>query len=131
MSRVRLLVGTRKGAFVIESDGTRKQWDVSGPHFGGWELYHLKGSPADPNRIWASPSSGWFGTWCRNATGICAIVASLQPMARSSVPGLPPVLPPVINRRTVSVCRTSSGTRVLWPWPCSPTGPSSPCSASC
>ncbi|MFI5077520.1 MAG: WD40/YVTN/BNR-like repeat-containing protein, partial [Vicinamibacteria bacterium] len=61
MSSVRVLVGTRKGAFVLTSDGTRKQWDVSGPHFGGWEIYHLKGSPADPNRLYASQSSGWFG----------------------------------------------------------------------
>src|SRR4026209_2631893 len=61
MSGVRLLVGTRKGAFVLTSDGTRRQWKVSGPHFAGWELYHLKGSPADPNRLYASQSSSWFG----------------------------------------------------------------------
>jgi photosystem II stability/assembly factor-like uncharacterized protein len=61
MSSVRLLVGTRKGAFVLTSDGTRRQWDVTGPHFGGWEIYHLKGSPADPNRLYASQTSGWFG----------------------------------------------------------------------
>ena len=61
MSSVRVLVGTRKGAFVLTSDGTRRQWDVSGPHFGGWEMYHLKGSPADPNRLYASQSSSWFG----------------------------------------------------------------------
>jgi photosystem II stability/assembly factor-like uncharacterized protein len=61
MSKVRVLVGTRKGAFVLESDGKRKKWNVSGPHFAGWEMYHLKGSPADPNRIYASQTSGWFG----------------------------------------------------------------------
>jgi hypothetical protein len=61
MSGVRVLVGTRKGAFILTADGAREQWDVSGPHFGGWELYHLKGSPADPNRLYASQSSGWFG----------------------------------------------------------------------
>jgi len=61
MSRVRLLVGTRKGAFVLTSDGTRKNWQISEPHFPGWELYHLKASPADPNRIYASQTSGWFG----------------------------------------------------------------------
>ncbi len=61
MSKVRLLVGTRKGAFILTSDGKRKQWDVNGPHFGGWEMYHLKGSPADPNRLYASQTSGWFG----------------------------------------------------------------------
>ena len=61
MSKVRVLAGTRKGAFVLESDGKRKDWKVSGPHFTGWEIYHMKGSPADPNRIYASQSSGWFG----------------------------------------------------------------------
>ena len=61
MSRVRVLVGTRKGAFILTSDGTRDRWEVSGPHFAGWEIYHLKGSPADPDRIYASQSSGWFG----------------------------------------------------------------------
>lgn len=61
MSGVRVLVGTRKGAFVLTSDGKRKKWDVHGPHFGGWELYHVKGSPADPNRLYASQSSSWFG----------------------------------------------------------------------
>ncbi len=61
MSQVRVLVGTRKGAFVLTSDGKRDKWEVSGPHFAGWELYHLKGSPADPNRIYASQTSGWFG----------------------------------------------------------------------
>jgi photosystem II stability/assembly factor-like uncharacterized protein len=61
MSKVRVLVGTRKGAFVLTSDGKREKWDVSGPHFAGWEMYHLKGSPTDPNRIFASQTSGWFG----------------------------------------------------------------------
>ena len=61
MSGVRLLVGTIKGAFILESDGTRKKWKVSGPHFAGWEVYHMKGSPADPDRIYCSQSSGWFG----------------------------------------------------------------------
>ncbi len=61
MSAVRVLVGTKKGAFVINGDGKRQKWDVSGPHFGGWEIYHAKGSPVDPNRIYVSQTSGWFG----------------------------------------------------------------------
>ena len=61
MSQVRVLVGTRKGAFILTSDGKREKWDISGPHFAGWEMYHLKGSPADPNRIYASQTSGWYG----------------------------------------------------------------------
>jgi hypothetical protein len=61
MASVRVLVGTRKGAFVLTSDGKREQWKVSGPHFAGWEIYHLKGSPVDPQRLYASQSTGWFG----------------------------------------------------------------------
>jgi len=61
MSSVRVLVGTRKGAFTLTSDGQRKNWTVNGPMFGGWEIYHVKGSPADPNRLYASQSSDWFG----------------------------------------------------------------------
>jgi hypothetical protein len=61
MTTVRLLVGTRKGAFVMTSDEKRERWDVAGPHFAGWEIYHLNSSRADPDRIYASQSSGWFG----------------------------------------------------------------------
>jgi len=61
MKKIRVLVGTRKGAFILMSDGERKKWSVSGPHFAGWEIYHVKGSPVDPNRIYASQTSSWFG----------------------------------------------------------------------
>jgi hypothetical protein len=61
MSKVRVLIGTRKGAFVMTADGSRKKWRINGPYFGGWEIYHVKGSPADPNRLYASQTSRWFG----------------------------------------------------------------------
>lgn len=61
MSRVRVLVGTRKGAFILTSDQKRERWDISGPHFAGWEIYHIKGSYVNPDRIYASQTSGWFG----------------------------------------------------------------------
>src|SRR5574341_1542326 len=61
MSSIRLLVGTKKGAFILTADGKRKRWKVNGPHFAGWEMYHLKGSPVDPNRLYASQTSSWFG----------------------------------------------------------------------
>ena len=61
MSTLRVLVGTRKGAFVLTADGNRSDWTVTGPLFSGWEIYHLKGSPVDPDRIFASQSTGWFG----------------------------------------------------------------------
>jgi len=61
VSGVRLLVGTRKGAFVLTADGTRRDWSVAGPFFGGWEVYHVAASPAEPSRLWASQSTSWFG----------------------------------------------------------------------
>lgn len=61
MSGVRVLVGTRKGAFILTADGKRDKWNIEGPHFAGWEVYHLKGSPVEPNRIYASQGRGWFG----------------------------------------------------------------------
>ncbi len=68
MSGVRVLVGTRKGAFVLTSDGKRDQWDISGPHFAGWEIYHMAASPADPARLYASQSTGWFGQLIQRST---------------------------------------------------------------
>src|SRR6202008_1229721 len=61
MSGIRVLAGTRKGAFVLTSDAKRKDWKVDGPHFAGWGIYHMKGSPVDSDRIYASQTSGWFG----------------------------------------------------------------------
>jgi len=61
MATIRILIGTKKGAFILTSDGTRKEWKVDGPHFGGWEIYHLKGSALNPDRIYASQASDWFG----------------------------------------------------------------------
>jgi hypothetical protein len=61
MSGVRLLVGTRKGAFILTSDAARKRWDISGPHFAGWEIYHAKGSPVSPDRLYLAQNTSWFG----------------------------------------------------------------------
>jgi hypothetical protein len=61
MSAVRLLVGTKKGGFVLTSDGSRDEWDVNGPLFAGWEICHVNASQADPDRLYASQTSSWFG----------------------------------------------------------------------
>ncbi len=61
MVEIRVLVGTRKGAFVITSDGARRDWRIEGPHFGGWEVMHFQGSPADPDRLYASQWTDWHG----------------------------------------------------------------------
>jgi hypothetical protein len=77
MSNVRVLVGTRKGAFILSSDGKRKEWRVAGPFFGGWEIYHVKGSPVNQDRLYASQSSGWFGQMQGAATQAMRIYASM------------------------------------------------------
>ena len=61
MSEIRVLVGTRKGAFILRSDGDRQDWSIEGPHFAGWEIYHVNGSRVDPDRLYASQTSSWFG----------------------------------------------------------------------
>ena len=61
MSSVRVLVGTSKGGFILTADEARQEWSVSEPLFGGWEVFHINGSAVDPNRLYASQSTGWFG----------------------------------------------------------------------
>src|SRR2546423_1207421 len=94
MSKVRLLVGTKKGAFILTSDGKRQNWEVSGPHFAGWEMYHLKGSPVDPNRIYASQTSGWFGQIIqRSDDGGKTRHQPGKPPGQNAEPGAPPQTP--------------------------------------
>ena len=61
MAKVRVLVGTRKGAFVLTSNGERRAWRIDGPHFGGWEVMHVTGAPTDPDRLYAAQWSSWSG----------------------------------------------------------------------
>ena len=91
MSGVRLLVGTRKGAFILTSDGKRQNWGVSGPHFAGWEMYHLKGSPVNPDRIYASQTSGWFGQIIQRSDdgGKTWIQPGTPPGEKDATPGPP------------------------------------------
>ena len=61
MSKIRVLVGTKKGAFILTADGKRQKWEISGPHFAGWEMYHLKGSPVEPHLCFAVERLVWAG----------------------------------------------------------------------
>jgi photosystem II stability/assembly factor-like uncharacterized protein len=97
VSAIRILVGTRKGAFILTSDAKREKWTVDGPHFAGWEIYHLKGSPVDPDRIYASQSSSWFGqviqrsddggkTWTQpGSNGETTMTAGMPPAGESNM----------------------------------------------
>jgi photosystem II stability/assembly factor-like uncharacterized protein len=92
VSKVRVLVGTRKGAFILTSDGKRERWDIAGPHFAGWEIYHMKGSPADPNRLYASQCSDWFGQLIQrsNDGGKTWEQPGVKPGDAATPPGAPP-----------------------------------------
>ena len=127
MSQVRVLVGTRKGAFVLTSDGKREKWAISGPNFAGWEIYHLKGSPADPNRIYASQTSGWFGqiiqrsddggkTWHQPGTpaGEPGRPVRRKAQAISSLMTRPPGRSPRISGMTARSIRGSSSASGTW-----------------
>jgi hypothetical protein len=102
MSRVRVLVGTRKGAFILTADGRRDRWDVNGPLFGGWELYHLKGSPAEPNRIY-DPSRP-------AGSGRSSSVRRRWQHGRPTSVRRHPGHPPVVRRHTPPVGVRPSGT---------------------
>ncbi len=95
MSQVRVLVGTKKGAFILTSDGKRDKWDVSGPFFAGWEIYHMKGSPIDPERIYVSQTSGWFGQLLQASTD--GGKTWFQPGVKTE--DAPPQMPPVKGNR--------------------------------
>lgn len=89
MSKVRVLAGTRKGAFILASDEKRQKWQVDGPHFGGWEIYHLTGSPVNPDRLYASQTSAWFGQ---------IIQRSDDGGLSWQQPGTPPGEPPLLSK---------------------------------
>ncbi|HVZ82416.1 MAG TPA: hypothetical protein VG893_01990 [Terracidiphilus sp.] len=97
MSKVRVLVGTRKGAFILTADGKRDNWQVSGPHFAGWEIYHMKGSPVEPDRIYASQTSGWFGQILQCSTDGGS--TWFQPGATAEEKDAPPSFPPKISNK--------------------------------
>ena len=70
MTQVRVLAGTRKGAFVLTSDGKRDKWSVTGPHFGGWEIYHMKGSPPTRTGCTHRRTRGGSASWCSARTTV-------------------------------------------------------------
>src|SRR5947207_1641951 len=62
---VTILVGTAKGAFFYHSDRERKEWTMTGPHLGGWEVYSLLGDSRQGDRIFAGTAHYVYGTTIR------------------------------------------------------------------
>ena len=69
MSQTVVLVGTRKGCFVLESDGDRRDWQVRGPYCEGWPIYHAVHG-ADAGTIYAAAASEWHGAGVWRSTDL-------------------------------------------------------------
>lgn len=61
MSRLLLLVGTRKGCFILEGSADRRSWKVRGPFCESWPIYNAI-YDAESGTIYAAAASEWFGT---------------------------------------------------------------------
>src|SRR5690348_18210143 len=61
MGQTLLLVGTRKGCFLVESDADRRDWTIRGPFCEGWPVYHAV-HDADTGAIYAAAASEWHGS---------------------------------------------------------------------
>src|SRR5215471_12312797 len=80
MPRTLLLIGTRKGCFMFESDAERRDWSMRGPFCESWPVYHAI-YDADSGSIYAAAASEWHGsavwrsrdlgeTWTHSSEGI-------------------------------------------------------------
>src|ERR1700739_2457186 len=70
MPKTLLVVGTRKGAFLLESDADRRDWTVRGPYCEGWPVYHAV-RDSGTGAIYAAAASEWHGSavWRSNDLG--------------------------------------------------------------
>ena len=80
MSKTVLLVGTRKGCFLLESDADRRTWELRGPFCESWPILHAIHDPSD-GTIYAAGASEWLGasvwrspdlgeTWQQSSEGL-------------------------------------------------------------
>jgi photosystem II stability/assembly factor-like uncharacterized protein len=97
-NKVLILVGTKKGAFVLESDAARKSWELRGPYCETWPMNHVIPDPAT-GTILAGGGSEWFGpavwkssdlgaTWTHSSAGLAysegeAPIKAVWSLARS------------------------------------------------
>ena len=69
MSRMLLLVGTRKGCFVLEAGVDRKKWKIRGPYCEAWPIYHAI-YDSESGSIYAAAGSEWFGATIWRSTDL-------------------------------------------------------------
>ncbi|MEX2229831.1 MAG: exo-alpha-sialidase [Dehalococcoidia bacterium] len=58
---VAVLVGTRKGLYVLRSGAARSRWKVEGPHHAGWPVHHASFDPRDGSSMYAAVNATWGG----------------------------------------------------------------------
>jgi photosystem II stability/assembly factor-like uncharacterized protein len=80
MAKVFILVGTKKGAFILESDASRRSWSLKGPFCATWPIQHMV-ADAETGTIYAAGGNAWFGgavwkstdigeTWTHSSAGL-------------------------------------------------------------
>jgi photosystem II stability/assembly factor-like uncharacterized protein len=69
MPQTVVLVGTRKGCFVLESDGDRRDWKLRGPYCEGWPIYHAV-HDAGSGALYAAGASEWHGSGIWRSTDL-------------------------------------------------------------
>ena len=79
-TRVLVLLGTRKGAFILESNAARAEWSLRGPFCDAWPINHVIADPVT-GTIYAGGGNDWFGpavwkttdlgaTWTHSSAGL-------------------------------------------------------------
>jgi photosystem II stability/assembly factor-like uncharacterized protein len=108
MTKTLVLLGTRKGAFILESDAARRDWQLRGPYCDCWPMNHVVADPAS-DTIYAGGGNEWFGpavwksrdlgqSWTHSSEGLkyaegeepIKSVWSLAPSARGLYTGVQP-----------------------------------------
>lgn len=88
--KVLVLLGTTKGAFILEGDSARSAWELRGPFCDGWPMNHVVGDPAS-RTIYAGGGTEWFGhdvwrstdlgaTWSRSGEGLAYEAEAAEPV---------------------------------------------------
>jgi hypothetical protein len=106
--KMRLMIGTRKGAYILESDTQRKKWKLASRFQTGWEVFHVRGDPRHPGDVYACVnawlwgpalyrSHDWGKSWDEVGTPMLGATTTRQPRFDSANPDAPPPTYPVAN----------------------------------
>ncbi|WP_366553990.1 WD40/YVTN/BNR-like repeat-containing protein [Aquibaculum sediminis] len=79
-TKVLILLGTKKGVFILESEDARRSWQLRGPYCETWPVYHVV-ADAGSRTLYAAAGDPWFGpavwrsddlgeTWTHSSEGL-------------------------------------------------------------